>query len=98
MTKTQLKLFITGQTPRSVYAVENLNRICQEVLRDRCEVIIIDVLENPELAEAERVLATPTLIKSAPPPARRVIGDLSDVQKVLRGLGLEPSAGGHWSE
>jgi circadian clock protein KaiB len=98
VTKTQLKLFITGQTPRSIYAVENLKRLCQEALRDQCEVIIIDVLENPELAEDDRVLATPTLIKSAPPPARRVIGDLSDIQKVLQGLGLEPRAGDDRSE
>lgn len=93
MTKTQLKLFITGQTPRSTYAIANLKRICQEILPDQCEMTIIDVLENPELAENERVLATPTLIKSAPPPARRVIGDLSDIQKVILGLGLEPRTG-----
>lgn len=88
MNKYVLKLFITGQTPRSTYAIANLNRICHEALRDQCDVLIIDVLENPELAEEDRVLATPTLIKTSPPPARRVIGDLSDIQKVIWGLGL----------
>ncbi|MFN8598506.1 MAG: circadian clock KaiB family protein [Anaerolineae bacterium] len=98
MNKTQLKLFITGQTPRSAYAIANLNRICQEALLDQCDVVIIDVLENPELAEDEKVLATPTLIKTAPPPARRVIGDLSDIQKVMWGLGLGPRVSGDRSE
>lgn len=93
MNKTQLKLFVTGQTPRSAFAIANLNRICQETLRDQCEVIVIDVLEHPDLAEEDKVLATPTLIKTAPPPARRVIGDLSDVQKVIWGLGLTSRPG-----
>jgi len=88
MNKYLLKLFITGQTPRSTYAVANLSRICHDALQDQCEVLIIDVLEHPELAEEDKVLATPTLIKASPPPARRVIGDLSDVQKVIWGLGL----------
>ena len=91
MDKYLLKLYITGQTPRSVYATTNLSRLVAEVLRDQCEVIIIDALEQPELAEADRVLATPTLIKASPPPARRIIGDLSDAQKVIQGLGLNPS-------
>jgi circadian clock protein KaiB len=86
-----LKLYITGQTPRSTYAVANLNRLCHAALRDQCEVIIIDVLEQPESAEEDRVLTTPTLIKASPPPARRVVGDLSDAQKVIQGLGLNPS-------
>lgn len=88
MNKYQLKLFVTGQTPRSAFAITNLKRICHEALRDQCEVVIIDVLDNPELAEEEKVLATPTLIKVSPLPARRVIGDLSDVQRVIWGLGL----------
>ncbi len=88
MNKYQLKLFITGQTPRSTYAIANLNHLCHSALHDQCEVLIIDVLEHPELAEEDKVLATPTLIKVSPPPARRVIGDLSDIQKVIWGLGL----------
>lgn len=98
MNKTQLKLFVTGQTPRSTYAIANLNRICQEVLLDECDMSIIDVLEQPDLAEEEKVLATPTLIKIAPPPARRVIGDLSDLRKVRWGLGLDVHPGDDWFE
>jgi circadian clock protein KaiB len=86
-----LKLFITGQTPRSTYAIANLTRICRDTLHDQYEVLIIDVPEQPELAEEDKVLATPTLIKAFPPPVRRIIGDLSDAQKVIWGLGLKPS-------
>lgn len=89
MSVYHLKLFVTGQTPRSAHAIANLNRICHEALRDQCEVAVIDALEHPELAEADKVLATPTLIKISPPPPRRVIGDLSDIQKVMWGLGLQ---------
>jgi circadian clock protein KaiB len=88
-----LRLYITGQTPRSVYTLTNLSRLVAGALRDQCKVVIIDVLERPELAEVDRVLATPTLIKASPPPARRIIGDLSDAQKVIQGLGLNPSRG-----
>jgi circadian clock protein KaiB len=82
------RLYITGQTLRSAQAVANLQRICADWLGGQCEVTVIDVLEQPELAEQDRVLATPTLLKVAPPPARRVIGDLADTEKVLWGLGL----------
>lgn len=88
MSVYHLKLFVTGQTPRSAHAIANLNRICHEALHDQCEATVIDVLEHPELAEADNVLATPTLVKVSPPPPRRVIGDLSDIQKVMWGLGL----------
>jgi circadian clock protein KaiB len=82
------RLYITGQTPRSAQAVANLQRICVDWLDGQCEITVVDVLEQPERAEEDRVLATPTLLKIAPPPARRVIGDLSDTEKVLWGLGL----------
>ncbi len=88
MNKYILKLYITGQTPRSTQAVANLQRICTEWLGEACEITVIDVLEYPELAEQDKILATPTLIKISPPPARRVIGDLSDMEKVMWGLGL----------
>ncbi len=83
-----LRLYITGQTPRSAQAIANLQRICAEWLDNQCEVSVIDVLEQPDLAEQDKVLATPTLIKVAPLPARRVIGDLADTEKVMWGLGL----------
>jgi circadian clock protein KaiB len=96
MNKYLLKLFITGQTPRSSRAITNLHRICEEELGTEYELIIIDVLEQPQLAEYEKILATPTLIKEHPPPIRRIIGDLSDTKQVLLGLELlhQESRGG----
>lgn len=90
MDKYLLKLYITGQTPRSARAIANLRRICEEELGGRYELIIIDILERPQLAEDERILATPTLIKELPLPMRRIIGDLSATEKVLLGLDLRP--------
>jgi circadian clock protein KaiB len=81
-----LKLYVTGTSPRAETAIRNLRRICEEELDGRYELEIIDVQEKPEAAESDRVLATPTLIKQLPPPLRRVIGDLSDREKVLLGL------------
>jgi circadian clock protein KaiB len=71
-------------------AVNNLRRICEQELHGQYELQVIDVLEQPELAEEEKILATPTLIKQLPPPLRRVIGDLSDKDKVLFGLEVRP--------
>jgi circadian clock protein KaiB len=85
-----LKLYVTGETPRANLAIANLRRICEQELHGDYELQIIDVLEHPQLAEDERILATPTLIKQLPPPLRRVIGDLSDSEKVLLGLELRP--------
>jgi circadian clock protein KaiB len=85
-----LKLYVTGATPRANLAIANLRRICEQELQGDYELQIIDVLEHPQLAEDERILATPTLIKQLPPPLRRVIGDLSDSEKVLLGLELRP--------
>ena len=89
MTKYLFKLYIAGQTARSQHAVANLRRMCEETLSDQYELVIIDVLECPQLAEDERILATPTLIKEAPAPTRRVIGDLTDKQKVMIALNIE---------
>jgi circadian clock protein KaiB len=90
MEKFLLKLYVTGQTPKSERAIANLRRICEEDLGGRYQMVVIDVLERPQLAEDEKILATPTLIKVLPPPLRRVIGDLSDTEKVLLGLDLQP--------
>ena len=86
--KYLLKLFVTGQTPRSELAIENLRRICEEEFPNEYELIVIDILKRPQLAEDEKILATPTVIKELPPPIRRIIGDLSDKEKVLLGLDL----------
>lgn len=85
-----LKLYVSGTSPRADVAIANLRRICEQELLGRYELQIIDVLEHPQLAEDEKVLATPTLIKQLPLPLRRVIGDLSDKQKVLFGLAVQP--------
>lgn len=85
-----LKLYITGMTPRAELAIKNLQRICEQDLHGVYTLEIIDVLKHPERAEDDRILATPTLIKQLPPPLRRVIGDLSDKEKVLMGLDVWP--------
>jgi len=87
--KYLLKLYIAGQTSRSQRAVRNLNVTCEKLLDDQYDLAVIDVLEHPELAEEDKILATPTLIRLSPPPMRRVIGDLSDTEKVLIGLDLD---------
>lgn len=81
-------MFVTGSSPRAEAAIANLRRICDEEMQGEYELEIVDVLEHPEVAEREKILATPTLIKQLPPPLRRVIGDLSDREKVLLGLAL----------
>ncbi len=86
LSKYILTLYVTGTSPRTKIAIENLNRICKQELEGRYELEIVDVLEHPQRAEDEKILATPTLIKQLPPPLRRVIGDLSDKEKVLLGL------------
>ena len=85
-----LRLFVMGTSPRAQQAIDNLRRICEEALQGRYDIEVIDVMERPDLAEDEKVLATPTLIKKLPPPLRRVIGDLSDKEKVLFGLEVRP--------
>src|SRR5688500_19915898 len=87
-----LRLYVTGSRPRAQVAIANLRRICEQDLRGQYDLEIIDVLEHPEVAEREKILATPTLIKQLPPPLRRVIGDLSDKEKVLLGLEVRPDS------
>jgi circadian clock protein KaiB len=90
MEKFHLKLYVTGKTSRSENAIRNLRQLCDEHLAGKYEIDIIDILEQPQLAEDDRILATPTLIKDLPPPLRRLIGDLSEKEKVLIGLDLCP--------
>jgi circadian clock protein KaiB len=87
-----LKLYVTGTSPRAEVAIANLRRICEQELRGEYELEIIDVLQHPQVAEDDKILATPTLIKQLPPPLRRVIGDLSDKTKVLLGLEVRRDA------
>lgn len=89
MTKYKLRLYITGRTPQSQRAIENLRLICEAELLGSYEIDVIDVLEHPALAENEKIVATPTLVKRLPEPVRKIIGDLSDREKVLLGLDVE---------
>jgi circadian clock protein KaiB len=93
LSKYILTLYVTGTSPRTKVAIDNLNRICAQELDGRYELEIVDVLEHPQRAEDEKILATPTLIKELPPPLRRVIGDLSDKDKVLLGLEVRVDTG-----
>jgi circadian clock protein KaiB len=88
--KYRLRLYITGRTLTSQTAIENLNRICENELKGHYKLEVIDVLEHPNLAEDEKILATPTLVKQLPEPFRKIIGDLSDREKVLLGLDIIP--------
>lgn len=90
MPRLQLKLYVTGGTPRAEAAVANLRRICAETLRGEYDLVVIDVLEHPQLAEQDHVLVTPTVVKQLPMPGRRVLGDLSNTDLVLSGLQLVP--------
>ena len=83
-----LRLYITGTTSRSVLAITNLKRICEEYLEGRYELEVIDLYQMPSLAKDEQIIAAPTLIKKLPLPFRRIIGDMSNVEKVLMGLDL----------
>ncbi|MEO9063524.1 MAG: circadian clock KaiB family protein [Burkholderiaceae bacterium] len=86
----KLCLFITGSTPRSTRAIENMRRICAENLEGRYQLEVIDVYQNPEATREFQIVATPTLVKILPEPLRRIIGDLSDEERVLAGLDLSP--------
>ena len=83
-----LRLFITGATPNSVRAITNIKELCETYLKGRYSLEIIDVYQQTEIAEREQLIALPLLIKKLPLPERRMIGDLSDTEKVLKGLGL----------
>jgi circadian clock protein KaiB len=89
LSKYLLTLYVTGTSPRAKVAISNLQRLCETELEGQYELEVVDVLENPQRAEDEKILATPTLIKQLPLPLRRVIGDLSDRDKVLLGLEVQ---------
>jgi circadian clock protein KaiB len=87
-----LRLYVTGSTPRSTRAIENIRRICEAELEGRYELTVIDIYQNPEAAREQQIVAAPTLLKILPSPLRRIIGDLSDHEKVLAGLEIRPKA------
>ncbi len=85
-----LRLYIAGQTSKSLAALVNLHRICDEYLAGKYQIEVIDLLEKPQLAEGDQIIAIPTLVRKLPEPMRKVIGDLSDTEKTLVGLQLKP--------
>jgi circadian clock protein KaiB len=86
-----LRLYIAGQTPKCMRAFTNLKRICEEHLANRYRIEIIDLLQNPQLARGDQILAVPTLVRQLPEPVKRIIGDLSNTERVLVGLDLRPA-------
>lgn len=88
--KYRLKLYVTDHTLRSRQALAQLQRLCDEQLPDRYELEVVDVLNSPEEARAQHILATPTVVRELPHPIRRIIGDLADIEKVLAGLAIDP--------
>lgn len=85
-----LKLYVAGQTPRAITALQNLERICEEHLAGKYHIEVVDLLQNPQLARGDQILAVPTLVRKLPEPVRKIIGDLSNTEKVLVGLDLRP--------
>ena len=84
----ELRLYVAGQTPKSKAALENLRKICEEHLRGRYRLEVVDLARNPALARTDKILAIPTLVRSLPTPISRIIGDLSDQDQVLMGLNV----------
>jgi len=87
----QLRLYVAGQTPKSLTAFANLKRLCEEHLAGKFEIEVIDLVENPRLAKDDQIVAIPTLVRKLPPPIRKIIGDLSDTERTLVGLQLRSS-------
>ena len=84
----RLRLYVAGQTPKSVLAFTNLKQICDDHLQGRYEIEIVDLMENPQLAQGDQILAVPTLVRRLPEPIKKIIGDLSNTERVLVGLDL----------
>lgn len=90
----QLRLYVAGQTPKSLSALSNLKRICDEHLEGNYQLEVIDLIKNPQLAQGDQILAIPTLVRNLPAPMRKIIGDLSNVNRVLVGLDLRGTHNG----
>jgi circadian clock protein KaiB len=89
--KWMLRLYVAGQTLKSTVARANLHRICEQHIPDRYHVDVIDLLENPQLAKGDQIIAIPTLVRDLPMPVRKIIGDLSNTERVLIGLDIYPA-------
>ncbi|HEY4195071.1 MAG TPA: circadian clock KaiB family protein [Mucilaginibacter sp.] len=88
--KWELRLYVAGKTEKSVTALTNLRKYCEEHLKGQYKIEVIDLLEKPQLAEGDQILAIPTLVRKVPEPIRKIIGDLSNEEKVLVGLNIKP--------
>jgi circadian clock protein KaiB len=88
--KWELRLYIAGQTPKSVLALSNITKYCKEHLNGQYTIEVIDLLQNPQLAEGDQIFAIPTLVRKVPEPIRKIIGDLSNEERVLVGLNIRP--------
>lgn len=88
--KYALRLFVTGMTPKSLRAIANVKKICEEKLPGRYELEVIDIYQHPELTRREDIIAAPTLVKTLPPPLRKLIGDMSDTERIVMALDLKP--------
>jgi circadian clock protein KaiB len=88
-----LRLYVAGQTPKSVIALQNLKRLCEDHLAGRYRIEVVDLLKNPQLARGDQILAIPTLVRKLPAPMRKIIGDLSQTERVLVGLDMRPGGG-----
>ena len=86
----ELRLYVAGKTPKSVSAINNLNKYCEEHLKGKYKIEVIDLLLQPQLAEGDQIFAVPTLVRKVPVPIRKIIGDLSNEEKVLVGLNIVP--------
>ncbi len=86
----QLRLYIAGQTPKSITALENIKKYAEEYLKGKYSIEIVDLLKNPQLAEGDQIFAVPTLVRKFPEPIRKIIGDLSNEERVLVGLNIKP--------
>ena len=89
-----LRLYVAGQTPRSLTAFKNLKEICEEYLKGKYHIEVVDLMENPTLARGDQILAIPTLVRKLPQPIRKIIGDLSNTERVLVGLDIQPRNNG----
>jgi circadian clock protein KaiB len=88
--KWELRLYVAGRTPKSVKAISNLKQYCETHLKGKYVIEVIDLIENPQLGEGDQILAIPTLVRKVPSPIRKIIGDLSNEEKVLVGLNIVP--------
>jgi circadian clock protein KaiB len=86
----ELRLYVAGQTPKSLAAFANLKKICEEHLKGKYHIEVVDLLKNPQLASGDQILAIPTLVRKLPPPIKKIIGDLSNTLRVLVGLDVRP--------